>query len=121
MPNFTFATSSLTVQFTDDSLLAVSHSWNFGDGDTSTDINPIHTYAAAGTYDVTLTTTNAVGVARDITISVPVGMAINSPPRQLALPFGLHANSKSAGRLDHELLSSIPLSLSSAYREIWGS
>ena len=73
VPNFTFATSSLTVQFTDDSLLAVSHSWDFGDGNTSTDINPIHTYAAAGTYDVTLTTTNAVGVARDITLSVPVG------------------------------------------------
>ncbi|WP_299114068.1 PKD domain-containing protein [uncultured Winogradskyella sp.] len=73
VPNFTFTTSSLTVQFTDDSLLAVTHSWDFGDGNTSTEVNPTHTYAMAGTYDVTLTTTNEAGVARDITIQVPVG------------------------------------------------
>ena len=73
VPNFTFTTSSLTVQFTDDSLLAVSHSWDFGDGNTSTEVNPTHTYAAPGTYDVTLTTTNSAGVSRDITIEVPVG------------------------------------------------
>ncbi|MEO1030946.1 MAG: PKD domain-containing protein [Bacteroidota bacterium] len=73
VPNFTFTTSDLTVQFTDDSLLAVSHFWEFGDGNTSTELNPTHTYAAAGTYNVTLTTTNEAGVARDITIQVPVG------------------------------------------------
>ncbi|GGI56405.1 PKD domain-containing protein [Winogradskyella haliclonae] len=73
VPNFTFTTSSLTVQFTDDSLLAVSHSWDFGDGNSSTEINPTHTYAAAGAYSVTLTTTNSAGVERDITIQVPVG------------------------------------------------
>ena len=73
VPNFTFTTSSLTVQFMDDSLLAVSHSWDFGDGNSSTEVNPTHTYAAPGAYDVTLTTTNSAGVARDITIEVPVG------------------------------------------------
>ncbi len=73
VPNFTFTTSMLTVQFTDDSLLAVSHSWDFGDGNMSTEVNPTHTYAEAGTYDVTLTTTNVAGVSRDITIQVPVG------------------------------------------------
>ncbi|WP_282041797.1 PKD domain-containing protein [Winogradskyella flava] len=73
VPNFTFSVSSLTVQFTDDSLLAVTHSWDFGDGNTSNEVNPTHTYAAPGAYDVTLTTTNEAGVARNITISVPVG------------------------------------------------
>ncbi|MEM6515546.1 MAG: PKD domain-containing protein [Bacteroidota bacterium] len=73
VPNFTFAVSSLTVQFTDDSFLAVTHNWDFGDGNTSTEVNPAHTYAAPGTYDVTLTTTNEAGTARDITIPVPVG------------------------------------------------
>ena len=73
VPNFTFSTSSLTVQFTDDSLLAVSYSWDFGDGNTSTEMNPTHTYAVAGAYDVTLTTTNEANVARSITITVPVG------------------------------------------------
>ena len=35
--------------------------WTFGDGTTSTDQNPVHTYASAGTYDVSLTVTNAYG------------------------------------------------------------
>lgn len=35
--------------------------WNFGDGSTSTDKNPAHTYTTAGTYTVRLTATNAAG------------------------------------------------------------
>lgn len=73
VPDFTFDVSSLDVQFTDASILAVSYSWDFGDGNTSTEASPTHTYAAAGTYDVTLTTTNAAGVSRSITKPVPVG------------------------------------------------
>ena len=37
------------------------YSWNFGDGGTSTDANPGHTYAAAGTYSVSLTVTDNLG------------------------------------------------------------
>lgn len=33
--------------------------WDFGDGHTSTEQNPTHTYTAAGKYDVTLTVTDA--------------------------------------------------------------
>ena len=73
IPNFTFTTSDLTATFTDDSILAVSHSWDFGDGNTSTEVNPVHTYATDGTYDVTLTTTNAAGVSVSTTQQVPVG------------------------------------------------
>lgn len=73
IPNFTFTTSSLTATFTDASILAVSHSWDFGDGNTSSDVNPTHTYATDGTYDVTLTTTNAAGTSNSITQQVPVG------------------------------------------------
>jgi PKD repeat protein len=73
IPDFTFTTNSLTATFTDASLLAVSHSWDFGDGTTSTEQNPSHTYAQLGTYDVTLTITNSAGVPRTITKPVPVG------------------------------------------------
>ena len=38
-----------------------SWSWTFGDGSTSSEKNPVHTYAAAGTYTVTLKATNAAG------------------------------------------------------------
>jgi len=49
----------LTVQFTDKSAYAATWSWDFGDGATSTDKNPIHTYLKAGTYTVKLTVTSA--------------------------------------------------------------
>lgn len=44
--------------FTDRSVGASSVLWDFGDGTTSTVRNPVHTYAAPGTYFVLLTVTN---------------------------------------------------------------
>ncbi|HUM71163.1 MAG TPA: PKD domain-containing protein, partial [Chloroflexota bacterium] len=40
---------------------ALTFLWDFGDGDTSTETNPSHLYAAEGDYTVTLTAQNAVG------------------------------------------------------------
>ncbi|MBK8567941.1 MAG: PKD domain-containing protein [Saprospiraceae bacterium] len=40
---------------------AESYAWDFGDGNTSTEQNPVHLYAQPGTYTTTLTTTNADG------------------------------------------------------------
>jgi PKD repeat protein len=36
----------------------ITYSWAFGDGATSTDQNPVHTYSTAGHYTVTLTVAN---------------------------------------------------------------
>ena len=56
------ATRGVSASFRDDSLNApTSWLWNFGDGGTSTQQNPAHTYNTAGTYTVTLTVTNAHG------------------------------------------------------------
>ena len=38
-----------------------SYLWNFGDGNTSTEESPLHTYQSDGTYSVSLTVTNAIG------------------------------------------------------------
>jgi PKD repeat protein len=73
VPDFTFDVNGLTVQFTDASLLAVTHTWDFGDGTTSTEVSPLHTFPAEATYDVTLTTTNEAGVSKSETKAVPVG------------------------------------------------
>jgi len=42
------------VQFTNTSKFATQYLWDFGDGETSTEENPLHTYKAIGIYDVTL-------------------------------------------------------------------
>jgi PKD repeat protein len=51
----------LTVQFTDLSTNATAWSWDFGDGATSTQQNPSHTYTYIGSYTVSLTVSNAYG------------------------------------------------------------
>lgn len=58
---------SMDVQFSDTSALggfaAKSRAWDFGDGGTSTEANPAHTYAAPGVYDVSLTLTTELGAS----------------------------------------------------------
>ena len=68
----------LAVQFTDASTGSpTAWTWDFGDGATSTEQNPVHTYTAAGTYTVTLTAANPAGSNTTtrtgyITVSTPV-------------------------------------------------
>lgn len=62
---FDVETQGLTVNFTDTSTDAnndiTQWSWDFGDGATSSDQNPMHVYAASGNYDVELTVTDSEG------------------------------------------------------------
>lgn len=53
------------VQFGDSSLGDDSHVWMFGDGDTSTLDNPMHSYPTTGIYTVRLATYNASSGCRD--------------------------------------------------------
>ncbi|MFY1642735.1 PKD domain-containing protein, partial [Methanoculleus bourgensis] len=57
--NRTSGTAPLTVRFTDTSTGEITAwSWDFGDGNTSSERDPVHTYTAPGTYTVTLTVSN---------------------------------------------------------------
>jgi hypothetical protein len=80
---FTYAAAtanSLQINFTNTSLMGMEYSWNFGDGSAlSTEKNPSHTYAAGGSYTVTLTVNGVAGavdqsVATNMVdvVSVPV-------------------------------------------------
>ncbi|MBK8564574.1 MAG: PKD domain-containing protein [Saprospiraceae bacterium] len=73
-PVAAFATTfdGLTVNFVNNSQDATSYAWDFGDGGTSAEANPSHTYAASGIYTVSLTATNANGTAtatQELTVS----------------------------------------------------
>lgn len=59
--SFTHVLEGSTVTFTNTSETALSYSWNFGDGNTSSDLNPSHTYGADGVYTITLTATDENG------------------------------------------------------------
>ncbi|RKT78480.1 PKD repeat protein [Terracoccus luteus] len=69
--SFTASPSNLVVAFdasasSDADGSVASYAWDFGDGDTATTVKPSHTYAAAGTYTVTLTVKDNQGLASDV-------------------------------------------------------
>jgi hypothetical protein len=67
---------SFTLIFTDTSDASPTKwLWNFGDGTTSTEQNPAHTYKASGTYNITLTVWNDLG-SDTITEQYAVGNSI---------------------------------------------
>lgn len=51
---FSFQQISRTVEFNNSSLNAIAYLWDFGDGNTSSETDPVHTYADDGTYTVEL-------------------------------------------------------------------
>ncbi len=61
--DFTKSVNGLGVTFSNSSSGASSYLWNFGDGFTSIQANPVHTYQTGGTYTVMLTATNDCGSA----------------------------------------------------------
>lgn len=61
MAQFDYETKYLTISFSSTSTHAVSYSWDFGDGQSSTEESPVHTYAEAGEYTVTFTATGVEG------------------------------------------------------------
>jgi len=62
--DITAGVAPLTVRFTDESTGDPKFwSWDFGDGNTSTAQNPVHTYRAPGTYTVNLTVSTGTGSA----------------------------------------------------------
>ncbi|MBX2873095.1 MAG: PKD domain-containing protein, partial [Saprospiraceae bacterium] len=57
-PNFDFTIDGLSVSFQNTSSDADRYTWSFGDGNTSTELNPTHVYAEEGLYDVSLNAQN---------------------------------------------------------------
>jgi PKD repeat protein len=106
--NITTGCVPVTVQFTDNSVpqagTIVSWEWNFGDGGTSSQQNPQHTYTQVGFYNVSLRVTSSTGcvgartVVRYIRIveGVTAGFA-NTPPVRCTAPFVVNFQNQTAG------------------------
>ncbi|MFK7973030.1 MAG: PKD domain-containing protein [Bacteroidia bacterium] len=74
----------LEISFSNFSKNASSYSWDFGDSNTSTESAPTHTYAAAGTYTVTLKASNDAGESASFNETIEV----TDPNAQLAILAG---------------------------------
>ncbi len=59
--SFTSSINGVQVDFTNTTINGDTYSWDFGDGDSSTEENPSHTYNTDGDYVVELTATNECG------------------------------------------------------------
>jgi gliding motility-associated-like protein len=90
--NITACKPPLNASFSQLATGAVSYKWFFGDGDSSTQENPTHTYTSYGSFPVTLVTTNAagctdtVGKAAYVNIQRPQ-VSIVQIPQEGCVPF----------------------------------
>ena len=73
---FSFTRTGPSVTFHDESIdddgAVLSWKWDFGDGSSSTERSPDHSYVAAGTYSVTLTVVDNYATRGEISKSVSV-------------------------------------------------
>ena len=58
---FSYTIDGMVVTFANSSTDAVSYAWDFGDGNTSTEMSPVHTYSDFGLYSISMTATNEEG------------------------------------------------------------
>ncbi len=81
--NFGFEINDLNVVFSDSSLNSNTYNWEFGDGNSSDEINPSHNYQNEGTYTVTLNVSNAcatIGYSETFTLLLPPVANFNFDP-----------------------------------------
>ncbi|MCF8371434.1 MAG: PKD domain-containing protein [Bacteroidales bacterium] len=78
VPGFSYTQNSNTIEFTNESINASSYLWDFGDGSTSTEMNPVHQYQTLGTFSVSLMANNACGSdSFDVDIDILITVAEN--------------------------------------------
>ncbi len=73
---FTCKSEDLKVSFTNISTNAMAYQWDFGDGFTSYQKDPVHTYKQEGSYTVSLTATN---IYKSDTYTLKVDVSYRTP------------------------------------------
>ena len=62
---YTVSVDAYTVTFSNETKDAISYKWDFGDGETSTEESPVHTYPGKGKFVPTLYATSADGITKE--------------------------------------------------------
>lgn len=75
-----FCTLPAVVNFSNTTSSGLNYVWNFGDGGTSTAVNPIHTYTANGTYHVKLKATGCGNILDSITKNAYIVVNVPNTP-----------------------------------------
>lgn len=90
--DFDVSGTGLVKQFTEMSQMGAgaisAYAWDFGDGNSSNQQNPEHTYTSAGTYTVELTVTDANGNSDTESIDLQVGSPTLGPSVVIQTPTG---------------------------------
>ena len=100
-PTASFSSSAdlLEVTFTNTSANATSYTWDFGDSQTSSEANPVHTYAADGTFTVALTATNECGsvtTTEEVTVVTPPTAGFSAAVTEGCAPFTVQFSNESS-------------------------
>ncbi|HRQ17991.1 MAG TPA: PKD domain-containing protein [Agriterribacter sp.] len=106
--DITTACLPATIQFTGTASTTVGTisewSWDFGDGGTSNQQNPQHTYTETGYFNVALTVTSSNGCSRRVSrgryirmVSGIVADFVNTPSAACTPPFGVAFTNESSG------------------------
>lgn len=69
---FSYKSDGYTISFTNKSSVSGTYSWNFGDGSTSTEQNPVHIYDSSARYTVTLAVKDSKGTTHDVFTKINV-------------------------------------------------
>lgn len=75
-----------TVNFNNTSTNGSTFQWNFGDGNTSTQTSPSHTYTSNGTYNVTLIADGGASCGKDTTVKNAYITIDNNLPCIITMP-----------------------------------
>lgn len=90
-----------TISFANRSIGGQNYSWDFGNGNTSSQFNPTNNYEASETYTVSLEVTSAFGcqsrISQDLYVSAPPTVSFSLAEDEGCAPFEIVVNNRSSG------------------------
>ena len=105
---YNYTANLLNLNFQDASTgVPSTYAWDFGDGQTSTEQNPTHTYLLEGTYTICLTVTNACGTDQSCQ-TITVSSSLNLPTISDLKITDVTCKGGSNGCIDITVINGIP-------------